>query len=71
MPSVGKYPNDVARERKDVPETYEQNRETFTRAEAELHQGQDRVSGSLPETEPVRPEADERADHTQGRELER
>ena len=41
MPSVGKYPQDVAHERQDVPETYEQNRETFTRAEAKLERGDD------------------------------
>jgi hypothetical protein len=62
MPSVGKYPNDVARERQDVPETYEQNRETFTKAEARLDRGDDVAAGPPPETDEVEPEADERTD---------
>jgi hypothetical protein len=62
MPSTGKYPQDVARERQDVPEVYEQNREKFTEAEAQVRQAGDQVSGARPETEPVEPEADERAD---------
>jgi hypothetical protein len=54
-------PNDHARERQDVPETYEQNRERLTESEAELRRTEDPVSGARPETEPVQPEADELA----------
>ncbi len=62
MPSTGKNPQDVVRDRQDVPETYQQNREQFTKAEAELRQADDPVSGARPETEPVQPEADEQTD---------
>ena len=62
MPSVGKYPHDVARERQDVPEIYEQNRQQLTRSEANLRQTEDQVSGARPDTEPVLPEADEQAE---------
>lgn len=62
MPSVGKYPQDVARERQDVPETYEQNRETFTKAEAKLERGDDTVASPRPEGEDVEGGTDERPD---------
>ena len=55
----GKYPNDRANERQDVPETYDRHRERFNRAEAAIRQADDPVSGARPETEPVEPEADE------------
>lgn len=61
MPS-GKYPNDIAQDRQDVPEIYDQNREQFTQAEAQLRRADDPVSGARPETEPVQPEADEQTD---------
>jgi hypothetical protein len=61
MPSVGKYPNDVARERQDVPETYEQNRETFTKAEAKLERGDDLAAGG-PGAEATETETDESPD---------
>ncbi len=61
MPSIGKYPQDVARERQDVPETYEQNRQQLTESKAHLGQTEDPVSGARPETEPVLPEAEEQA----------
>lgn len=54
-------PNDHARERQDVPETYEQNRERLSESDAELRRTEDPVSGARPETEPVQPEADELA----------
>jgi hypothetical protein len=62
MPSIGKYPNDVRRDRQDVPETYEQDRERLTESEAHLRQTEDPVSGARPETEPVEPRADQPAD---------
>jgi hypothetical protein len=62
MPSTGKNPQDVVRERQDIPEMYQQNREQLTKAEAELRQADDPVSGARPETEPVQPEADEQTD---------
>jgi hypothetical protein len=62
MPSIGKYPNDVRRERQDVPETYEQERERFSESEATLRQTEDPISGARPETEPVEPRADEPTD---------
>ena len=55
-------PNDHARERQDVPETYEQNRERLSESDAELRRTEDPVSGARPETEPVQPEADERTE---------
>ncbi len=62
MPSSGMNHQDVVREGQDVPEMYEQNREQLTKAEAELRQADDPVSGARPETEPVKPEADEQTD---------
>ena len=61
MPSTGKYPQDVARERQDVPETYQQNRETFTKAEAKLQRGDDPAADAAA-TDAAQTEADERSD---------
>ena len=61
MPSVGKYPQDVARERQDVPETYEQHRATFTKAEAKLERGDDTAAGPRPDSE-SETEQDDRSD---------
>jgi hypothetical protein len=62
MPSKGKYPQDIAHERQDVPETYDRNRQQLTRSEAELRRTEDPVSGARPETDPGLPEADEQTE---------
>ena len=54
-------PQDVARERVNEAEPYDENHERITRTEAELERTEDPVSGTRPETEPVEPEADEQA----------
>lgn len=51
-------PNDVAEERTDVPETYEQDRERLAESEAELRRRADPVSGTPPETESIDPVTD-------------
>jgi hypothetical protein len=51
-------PNDVANERTDVPETYEQNQKRLRESEAELRHTTDPISGSRPPTEAVEPVAD-------------
>ena len=62
MPSIGKYPNDVRRDREDVPETYDRDRERLSESEARLRRTEDPVSGARPETEPATTLADEQAD---------
>ena len=52
-------PNDVANERTDVPERYEEDHERLAEAEAELRRTTDPLSGTPPETEPVDPVVDE------------
>jgi hypothetical protein len=51
-------PNDVADERTDIPETYEQDRERPVEPQAELRRTTDSVSGTSPETEPIDPVTD-------------
>ena len=48
-----RIPNDVARERTDVPEVYDENRERVAESEAELRRTTDPVSGTPPSTEPA------------------
>jgi hypothetical protein len=57
-------PNDVANERTDVPETYEQDQKRLAESEAGLRRTSDPVSGTPPPTEPVEPlvDDDERKD---------
>ena len=56
-------PNDVARERSDVPELYEEDHERLAESEAEVRRTTDRVSGNPPPTEPAESVAgDEEAD---------
>jgi len=51
-------PNDVADERTDAPETYEQDRERLAESQAEVRRTTDPVSGNPPETEPIDPVTD-------------
>jgi hypothetical protein len=51
-------PNDVADERTDIPETYEQHRERVAESDAELRRTTDPVSGAPPPTEPIDPVTD-------------
>ena len=46
-------PNDVARERTDVPEIYEEEHERLAESEAELRRTTDPVSGTPPPAEPA------------------
>ena len=46
-------PNDVANERTDVPEEYEQDKKRLTESEADLRRTVDPVSGTPPPTEPA------------------
>ena len=46
-------PNDVANERTDVPETYEQDQKRLAESEAALRRADDPVSGTPPPTEEV------------------
>jgi hypothetical protein len=48
-------PNDVANERTDVPETYEQDQKRLAESEAELRRATDPISGQPPPTDPVEP----------------
>ena len=48
-------PNDVARERTDVPEIYEEEHERVAESEAELRRTTDPLSGNPPPTEPAEP----------------
>lgn len=48
-------PNDVARERTDVPEIYEEEHQRVAESEAELRRTTDPVSGNPPPTEPAEP----------------
>jgi hypothetical protein len=52
-------PQDVAHERTDVPETYDENRERLAASEAEVRGSTDLVSGTPPATEPVAQTVDE------------
>jgi hypothetical protein len=62
-PVYNRNPNDVARERSDVPEIYEEDHERLAESEAELRRTADPVSGDPPPTEPPEPVAsDEEAD---------
>lgn len=54
-------PQDVANERTDVPETYDENRERLAESEAEVRRSFDPVSGTPPATEPVEQTVDEDA----------
>jgi hypothetical protein len=48
-------PNDVARERTDVPEIYEEEHERVAESQAELRRTTDPVSGNSPPAEPAEP----------------
>jgi len=50
-------PNDIANERTDVPETYEQDQKRLAESEATLRRTDDPVSGKPPPTEEVQPVA--------------
>ncbi|HEU5205743.1 MAG TPA: hypothetical protein VFU17_15735 [Candidatus Limnocylindrales bacterium] len=50
-------PNDVANERTDVPETYEQDQKRLAEYEAALRRTEDPVSGTPPPTDEVQPVA--------------
>jgi hypothetical protein len=56
-PMYNRNPNDVARERTDVPEIYEEEHERLAESEAELRRTTDPVSGNAPQTEPAEPVA--------------
>ena len=51
-------PNDVANERTDVPETYEQDQKRLAESEAELRRATDPISGNPPPTDEVEPLAE-------------
>jgi hypothetical protein len=55
-------PNDVAQERTDAAEPYDETRERVARSEAELREADDPVSGARPPTDPVDPVSDETED---------
>ena len=46
-------PNDVANERTDVPDTYEQDQKRLAESDAALRRTDDPISGQPPETEPA------------------
>jgi hypothetical protein len=48
-------PSDVANERTDVPETYEQDQQRLAESEAALRRTDDPVSGTSPPTDEVQP----------------
>ena len=48
-------PNDVARERTDVPEIYEEEHERLAESEADLRRTTDPVSGNAPQPQPAEP----------------
>jgi hypothetical protein len=52
-------PNDVANERTDVPETYQQDQKRLAESDAELRRTGDPVSGNPPPTDEVEPLADD------------
>jgi hypothetical protein len=62
---------DVADERTDVPEIYEQNRERLTRSDAELRSATDPVSGTPSPTEAAETVADGVADENADRREDR
>ena len=51
-------PNDVANERTDVPETYEEDQKRLAESDAELRSATDPISGNPPPTEEVKPVAE-------------
>ena len=51
-------PNDVANERTDVPERYEQDQKRLAESEAALRRTADPISGQPPPTDPVEPVAE-------------
>jgi hypothetical protein len=55
-------PNDVANERTDVPERYEQNQKRLAESEAALRRTDDPVSGNPPPTDEVDPLAEDAED---------
>jgi hypothetical protein len=64
-PMYNRNPNDVARERTDVPEIYEEEHERLAESEAELRRTTDPVSGKASQTEPAEPvEGDEDAERS-------
>ena len=58
-PVYNRKPNDVARERSDVPEIYEEDHERLAESEAELRRTTNPLSGDPPPTEPPEPVADD------------
>ena len=61
-PMYNRNPNDVARERNDVPEIYEEEHERVAESDVELRRTTDPVSGTPPPTDPVDPVIDDEDD---------
>jgi hypothetical protein len=51
-------PNDVANDRTDVPETYEQDQKRLAESDAAIRRATDPISGNPPPTEEVEPVAE-------------
>jgi hypothetical protein len=56
---TGKFPNDRANDRTDIPETYDRDRERLRVSEAGIRDADDPVSGARPETDDVDPLAEQ------------